>query len=363
MDGPIRERIIVRHFGSRVGVAGGGGVASVIATHADLPYVVVRPVFVTTSHLGARLYSGQHVPGAVVALARAVRKAPRSVAHVHLAGGGSLVREGGIVRIARRLGVPTVVTVHASDLADAARDHSARLRAVLRAAHVVHALGASSARILHDVGGADLVVVVIPNCVIAPTQVTDAGGNPPVALFAGEQSLRKGLDVLIAAWPSVRAAVPDARLVIAGNERDFSVPPTAGVEVIGPVRREHVADALQHCRVAVLPSRMEAQPMFLLEAMATARPVVATAIAEIPGTLADHTGLVAPDDPEALARALIVFLGDADRATRSGNDERDHVMRTHAPAQIARAFEAAYELALRSASQPSDRTGQSSNGA
>ena len=351
MAGPSRELITVRHFGSRVGVAGGGGVASVIETHASLPYETVRPVFVTTSHLGARLYSAQHVPGAALALAAARRERPRSIVHVHLAGGGSLVREGGIARIARRLRLPTVVTVHASDLADAARDHRARLRAVLGAAHVVHALGESSAAILRDVVGDRCTIVVIPNSVISSAVSTDAGANAPVALFAGEQSLRKGLDVLITAWPRVRAAVPDAQLRVAGNHRDFTVPPTAGVEVIGPVHRWRVAEELQRCRVAVLPSRMETQPMFLLEAMAAARPVVATAIAEIPTTVADHSGLVPPEDPEALARALIGFLADGPRATRSGREERAHIVLVHAPSRIAAAFEGIYHQALHLAGQ------------
>lgn len=345
------EPTIVRHFGSRVGVAGGGGIASVIATHGELPYRTVRPKFVATSRLGARFWSAQYLPGAVVELLRARTARQPSIVHVHLAGGGSVVREGGLVRLARRLGLATVVTVHASDLADVARGHPRRLVRILRAAHVVHALGHASTDILRTVGGSDLDVAIVPNPVSIPANVTDAGANDPVALFAGEQSLRKGLDVLMQAWPLVRVQVPDATLIVAGNERDFDVPPLDGVRVLGAVPRERVAHELRSARVAVLPSRMETQPMFILEAMAAARPIVATRIAEIPRTVVDQSGVVEPEDVEGLARALTVFLSDPARATTSGTAERAQVVQTHSPLAACRSYEAIYALALERAAR------------
>jgi glycosyltransferase involved in cell wall biosynthesis len=77
--------------------------------------------------------------------------------------------------------------------------------------------------------------------------------------------------------------------------------------------------------VFVLPSRDEVCPMALLEAMATARAVVATQVGGTPEvvTRAVDGWLVPPEDPSALARALLMMLEDSalraalDAATRS----------------------------------------------
>lgn len=351
----MTEPYDVVHVGAAVGVAGGGGIASVIASHGTLPYRGATPRFVASNDFGARLFSAHRLPGVVLALGRARASAKVSVIHVHLAGGGSVVREGGIVRLARRMGLPTVVTVHASDLADAAVEQRARLAKVLHAAHVVHALGEAGAGILRDVAGPGLCPAVVANCVAVPACTTDAGANPPRALFAGEQSIRKGLDVLVEAWPAVRATVPDAELVVAGNKRDATLPSLAGLTDLGAVTHDRILGEIERCRVAVLPSRREAQPMFILEAMAAARPVVSTTIAEIPATVVEQRGLVAPEDPEALAGALVSYLSDPDHATTTGRGERARITERHAPAAVAEAFEAVYATAISSAATRTPR--------
>jgi glycosyltransferase involved in cell wall biosynthesis len=156
--------------------------------------------------------------------------------------------------------------------------------------------------------------------------------SEPVVLFVGALEHDKGVDMLLDAFASVRSRVRGARLWVVGE---------------GPRREELVAQArrlgLDHevwfrgtfprlelrqlydsCRLLVLPSRSEGLPRVIVEAMARARPVVATRVGGIP-ELVEHgvTGLlVPPEDPGALADALLRLLADRDLAARMGAEAR-----------------------------------------
>ncbi|HXG40345.1 MAG TPA: glycosyltransferase [Candidatus Limnocylindrales bacterium] len=90
-------------------------------------------------------------------------------------------------------------------------------------------------------------------------------------------------------------------------------------------RRDDVPAVTAALDVAVLPSYREAQGLSILEAMALARPVVASAVGGIPEMIEDGVSglLVPPHDPPALARAIVRLLTDhpyADVLARAGHD-------------------------------------------
>ena len=260
------------------------------------------------------------------------------------------MREGAILRMARLLGLPTVATMHASHMQSMVAEDRARLVGVLRHAHVVHALGPTTASLIADATGCGPDIVVVPNCVTVRPSAGPAGANAPRAVFAGEISLRKGVDVLLAAWAGVRAAVPDAELLVLGKPRDSGLHHELdGVSWGGGVSRERVLAELDRCRVAVLPTRSEAQPMFVLEAMAAGRPVVTTPVAEIPGTVANVAGLITVGDAGALAGALTSYLRDPVRATCTGDAERLRAETCFSTGAVSRQMEAMYDEAIRRA--------------
>jgi glycosyltransferase involved in cell wall biosynthesis len=119
---------------------------------------------------------------------------------------------------------------------------------------------------------------------------------------------QKGLDVAVAALARVRERHPQAALVVlgAGPERIAG----EGVHVLGRVG--DVGAWLERAELLVHPVRWEGFGIAVLEAMLAGVPVVASAVSSIPELVVDgETGyLVPPDDPDALADALIRVLDD-----------------------------------------------------
>jgi len=134
-------------------------------------------------------------------------------------------------------------------------------------------------------------------------------------VFVGSDIVRKGLDVLLRATESLPADF-DWHLTVVGAtreqaERAFPGLPTQSgnsrILFAGKVEKEKLRQLLWHSDVFVLPSRAEALGVALLEALAAGLPVVATKVGGIPEIVTDPAAgiLIPPDDPEALARAMV----------------------------------------------------------
>jgi glycosyltransferase involved in cell wall biosynthesis len=165
----------------------------------------------------------------------------------------------------------------------------------------------------------------------------------------------------VQAWPQVLASVPGARLLIAGPPGQVgAVAPVdlPGVQWLGAVGNEEVRRLLCASRLAVLPSRREAMPVFLLEAMAAARPVITTSVGAIPETVYGAGLVVAPEDPGALAAALVDLLSHPEVATRLGVRGRERVLARYSLEAVARRLDLLYEQVARARSddRPASRT-------
>lgn len=154
------------------------------------------------------------------------------------------------------------------------------------------------------------------------------------------------------------ARLPHAHLVLAGRDLEqdgaFQDALERESERLGIRERvefgfhEDVPALLESLDVVALPSWTEGLPVVLLEAMAHARPVVATPVGGTPELVVDgETGLlVPPRDPEALAAALRRLLEDPDLARRLGEAGRERVAeRFTAGQQTRRILELYDELA------------------
>jgi glycosyltransferase involved in cell wall biosynthesis len=175
-------------------------------------------------------------------------------------------------------------------------------------------------------------------------------------LFLANLDVRKGIHVLLDAFETVAARLPEARLQVAGDgaERELvrrrvrESPALARVELLGGVDRKQVLSLMQSCDVYCLPSYGEPFGMSALEAMACARPVVATAAGGLGQLVPDGGGRkVPPGDAAALADALVEVLGDPDLRRGMGDFNRRAVEERFAWSRVADRLEGLYEEAIR----------------
>jgi glycosyltransferase involved in cell wall biosynthesis len=133
---------------------------------------------------------------------------------------------------------------------------------------------------------------------------------------------KKGIDVLLQAFSLLQKVAPLLTLVLVGDGHLRSdletLAKTLGisnkVKFLGRKGRPEVAKLILHCEIFVLPSRAEPFGIVLIEAMACRKPVVATMVGGIPEIVENGKNgiLVEPDNPKALAEALIAMLQDQD---------------------------------------------------
>jgi phosphatidylinositol alpha-mannosyltransferase len=168
-------------------------------------------------------------------------------------------------------------------------------------------------------------VEVIPNGVALPADA-DPGGRERKVVFVGRHEPRKGLEVLLRAWPDV-AARTGARLRVVGADplsvrwlvRTKRLRADA-VDLLGTVGEDELTRELAEASVLAAPSLGgESFGMVLTRAFASATPVVASDIEGYSEVVEPGTGvLVPPGDVDALAAALVGLLGDEARRRTLG---------------------------------------------
>jgi glycosyltransferase involved in cell wall biosynthesis len=182
--------------------------------------------------------------------------------------------------------------------------------------------------------------------------------NRPLVLIVGHLSEVKGYPTFLQAARTIANAVPECAFAALGGETvsrgygsvlsDMAVDLGLADRVRFLGWRPDVADVLQAADVVTLPSRAEGLPLAVLEAMACARPVVATPVGGVPDAVVDEvTGLlVPPDDPHRLATAILRLLCDPDTAGRMGAAGRRRVEESFSLVGFASGVEAVYRELL-----------------
>jgi starch synthase len=196
----------------------------------------------------------------------------------------------------------------------------------------------------------------------APDPGTDVveryGVDParPSVIFVGRITRQKGVPVLLRAAAGLD---PAAQLVLCAGQPDT---PELAAEVEGLVAelraarsgviwipemlpKRAVIQLLSHATVFACPSLYEPLGIVNLEAMACGTAVVGSAVGGIPEVVRDgETGLlVPPGDPAALAEAINVLVGDAERAAAMGRAGRGRAVAEFGWPQVAAQTVALYE--------------------
>lgn len=176
-------------------------------------------------------------------------------------------------------------------------------------------------------------VSVLANPIVAPPEKAHSRDAQRYdVLYLGRVFESKGIYVLLDAVSRLKESFPSLKIGCAGDgdlrevalalER-MSLADT--VDILGWVDKNTRDDLLASSSILVLPSFAEGLPMSVLEAMASALPVVASAVGGIPDAIesGEQGILTVPGDVESLTNALETLLNDPDLRQRMGNAGRD----------------------------------------
>ncbi len=158
----------------------------------------------------------------------------------------------------------------------------------------------------------------------------------PVFLSNRNFEAHYGVDVVLRAFAIIQQRFPDASLKVAGDGpcrealHDLAAElKLRNVEFVGMVTRERMAELYNEADCFLNGSRIDNQPLSILEAFASGLPVVTTNAGGIPDVVTDGVTalMVEMDDHEALACSAIVLLDQPERAHRLINAGRDECRR------------------------------------
>lgn len=191
-----------------------------------------------------------------------------------------------------------------------------------------------------------------------------AGARPPGTAYpdgafvigsVGWLTPVKGHAVLIEALARLKPTYPTAHLLLIGSGglRDDLTQLAARLGVASSVEllgmRTDVPECLGAMHCFVLPSLNEGMGRALVEAMAAARPVVASRVGGIPAIVENRrTGLLVPaGDADALAAAIGDVIARPELSRALGQAARDRIDATFSVPAMVRAVEAVYDEALK----------------
>jgi glycosyltransferase involved in cell wall biosynthesis len=320
---------------------------------------------------GARIRKSLYALAPIV-LASATRAGRRlvdargfDVIHVHW-----VVPNGPVGALVSRGRFPLVVSLHGSDLAVSERSPLARrsTRWTFERAAAVSApsrdllgrasrLGASSLELVPY--GADVDALVAPSgMAVSVRERLGIAQDEMVVMGIGRLIPVKGFDVLVDAFALAASRLPGLRLVLVGAgaaradlERQADrLSLRDRVVFAGEARRDEIAGYLAAADVVAVPSvrhggYVDGLPNVALEALAAARPLVASNVGGLPELVRPEINglLVDERDSRALADAIVRLAGDEALRARLGSAGQEEIRAHRSWGAVAARFVEIYE--------------------
>jgi len=188
------------------------------------------------------------------------------------------------------------------------------------------------------------------------SQSGDRKVQRPYILCIAMHNKKKGLDVLLRTFSILQDALPTFKLVLVGDgplrneleELADSLKIRKRVEFLGEQGRAQVAKLLHGCEIFVLPSRSEPFGIVIIEAWACKKAVIATKVGGIVDIIENQkTGiLVEPDNPGALANAIVSLVRDQDLRRVMGENGYASVQERFLCKHAGMAYEEVYRKLL-----------------
>jgi len=251
---------------------------------------------------------------------------------------------------ARRAGIP-LVFLGAIHTADAwGYDREMMFRAIQQAdAYIAHTTFERDYLVARGIRGEKISVIgagvdahVLAAADGAAVRKRYGWEDVPVVALVAKQTARKRFDVLLEAMRRVWAVRPDARLLLAGARTPYSrqiadmvgaLPPKqrAYTTIVSDFSEEEKPNLLAACDIFALPSGQESFGIAFVEAWACGKPVVGARIGAIPSVIDEGRDglLVAYQDADDLAQAILELLADPSRRARMGEAGRRKVLKNY----------------------------------
>ncbi len=261
----------------------------------------------------------------------------------------------------RKTGVPFVSTCHNwLDDSTLLRTYGAADRRVLRSFAAVIAVSQEVKARLNAAGVLPERLTIIPNGIDTEPFVHQSA-RPELAMdgpltvgLVGRLSYEKGIDLFIRAAAKVLEELPGTRFAIVGEgpERSALEQLIRSLNLVGHVnllgRKVDMPAVYASLDIIVSSSRQEGLPISLLEAMASGRAIVATAVGEVPSLIQhQQTGLlVPPNDVIALVGGLKTLLSSASLRRQLGDAAQLHVESAFSARQMTDRYQDVYRGVL-----------------
>jgi len=193
---------------------------------------------------------------------------------------------------------------------------------------------------------------VVPNGVLIPPAADPAGREHRI-LFAGRHEVRKGLQVLLSAWPEIRRRTGASLRVIGADPLRVRLLMARlrladdGIETLGFLDQDRFTEELLAAKALVAPSLGgESFGMVLTRALACATPVVASDITGYRDVMTPETALAFPaGDEQALVAAVEALLADEPRRQAMGAAGRRTAQERYSWEAVGRRLLDVYEAA------------------
>lgn len=273
--------------------------------------------------------------------------------------------------IARRLDLPLFATFQGGDWQDSRLERFVRPRTLRAASGVICAAQTEAARLakIYQLGPEkvhaipnplDLSEWRLPDSTVARLALDIPAGATVIGWHGRISMHAKGLDVLLAAWRTLRErrSEDDLRLLLVGTgasreelRQRIEEQAPAGIVWIDEyvLDRDRLRGYLAAADVYVFPSRHEGSPVALMEAMACGFPVVAAAAPGVPDILGPGpAGVLVPgEDPEALATALAALIDSPQERARLAHAARQRAEEVFSLESVGRDLRRVIERAPR----------------
>ena len=172
----------------------------------------------------------------------------------------------------------------------------------------------------------------IPHCVDTGRYASDTRPRDDrlivcIAKMTEANGRRKCIPELLEAFRDVLGVIPDARLVIAGEQLDgYSIFRAMAAKLgidhavgfVGVVSEAEKIRLLQRCAVYAQPTRFEGFGVAILEAMSCGAAVLTSAVGAVPEVVGESAEIVVGESPSSIAAGVLRLLNDPDRRTELG---------------------------------------------